>query len=203
MQRSNRVVIEETIRSAQSEVPQAVENDNKAPKLAVKKQLTCAEAEALLREADEALAEAEKLSCTDSAERPQSGPLPGVAATESRGALTITNGTNSDAVAVLFEVPTETPTRAIYVRSGDKATTSGVPAGNYWLRFQLGSNWLVGRRFCAITGTAEFEKVLSFSERERLGSVEYNSIELTLHAVRGGTAKTDKLPNVPLALPQD
>lgn len=118
------------------------------------------------------------------------------------GSLTIKNGSESDAIAVVLDATTHQPRRAIYIRRGEIGLVSSMPVGSYIVRFQLGDTWLESRRFCNISSTSEFEDRIDFTERRSNTGTEFSRVELTLFTVQGGNAPTDTLPNVPLLLPE-
>lgn len=118
------------------------------------------------------------------------------------GSLTIKNGSESDAIAVVLDATTQQPRRAIYIRRGEVGLMSSMPVGSYIVRFQLGDTWLGSRRFCNISSTSEFEDRIEFTERRSDTGTEFSRVELTLFTVQGGNAPTDALPNVPLLLPE-
>jgi len=117
------------------------------------------------------------------------------------GSLTIKNGSESDAIAVVVDAATQRPRRAVYIRRGEVGLMRSMPVGTYILRFQFGDTWLESRRFCNISSTSEFEERIAFTERQSDTGTEFSRVELTLYTVQGGNAPTDTLPNVPLSLP--
>ena len=104
--------------------------------------------------------------------------------------MRVANGTAFDAVTVLIDDVTDTPLRAIFIRTGESGAMTSVPPGRYRLRFQLGSDWLAERRFCKPRGTSEFDGAFNFEEIESDGGTRYSVHEVTLHAVPRGTART-------------
>lgn len=137
----------------------------------------------------------------DDVSAPRSGTEIGGVHKGGLGSLRIKNGSESDAIAVVLDGITREPKRAIYIRRGEAGVMTSMPVGTYRVRFQLGQQWLRSRRFCRISGTSEFEDALDFKERDTGNSTEYSQFELTLYAVVDGNARTDSLPNTPLALP--
>lgn len=117
------------------------------------------------------------------------------------GRLQVANGTDSDAVAVLIDDATETPRRAIFIRSGELGAVTSVPSGRYRLRFQLGTDWLAERRFCRIRGTSEFSSAFDFQEIESDKGTRYSAYEVTLHPVPQGTARTHAVSDSRFELP--
>lgn len=117
------------------------------------------------------------------------------------GSLHIKNGSESEAIAVMVDERTRVPTRAIYIRRGETGILTSIPVGEYRVQFQFGEMWLKSKRFCRISGTSEFENLMQFEERDTGDATEFSRFELTLYTVTGGNARTDDLPNTPLALP--
>jgi len=115
------------------------------------------------------------------------------------GKLSVSNGTDYDAVAVLTE--SDVPRRAIYIRNGETGIMTSIPRGRYQLRFQLGLNWQTDRRFCELKGTSEFLEEFEFDETELGSSIEYSTYEVTLHPVLAGTARTHAIPAGEFELP--
>lgn len=117
------------------------------------------------------------------------------------GRLRVVNGTDYDAVALLVHSATNTPRRAIYIRSRERGIITQVPTGTYRLRFQLGRKWHVRRFFCDVRGTSEFDDPVDFEEIERNDAVEYSTFEVTLHPVALGTARTHPISQLDFQLP--
>lgn len=144
----------------------------------------------------------ESFSCSpESISRPRSSTEIGGKYRGGLGKLKISNGTASDAVAVLLDHLSDLPLRAIFVREGEVGLMTAIPAGVYRLRFQLGTDWLVERRFCQPLTTSEFNEPFAFEERELSEATEYSVYEVTLHTVPGGTAKSHAVPNSAFKLP--
>ena len=116
------------------------------------------------------------------------------------GRLAIHNGTDDAAVAVLVYLSSGRPYRAIYIRPQGRGYFASVAQGQYKLRFQFGNGWLRARRFCDVRGTSEFEQALSFDERvdPNDGGVFYNTFQVTLHGIAGGTARTRPVADIEL-----
>jgi len=133
--------------------------------------------------------------------RPRSGAELGGRHRGGLGRLRVANGTHLDAVAVLIDDATEAPRRAIFIRSGESGAMTSLPPGRYRLRFQVGSDWLVERRFCRVRGTSEFDSAFDFDEVESEGGTRYGAYEVTLHPVPEGTARTHVVPDSRFELP--
>jgi hypothetical protein len=110
------------------------------------------------------------------------------------GRLTIRNGSQNAAYAVLVDLGSGSTHRSMIIRPGEKAAFTKIRAGAYRLRFLQGAGWTgTSRRFCTRLSASEFERPMVFEEIEREDGIEYDQIEVTLHPVAGGTAKTRPL----------
>ena len=116
------------------------------------------------------------------------------------GRLSVSNGSQFDAVAVLLGAANDVPLRAIYIRRDELGVITQLPPGRYRLRFQFGSSWHVSRYFCQVVGTSEFDDQFDFDEVEDSDGVEYKTFEVTLHPVPQGTATTRSIPNTAFQL---
>lgn len=117
------------------------------------------------------------------------------------GRLTIANGTDMDAVAVLVRTYDRKPYRAMYIRAGENGVFTRVARGRYYLRFQFGIDWLRERRFCEIRGISQFTETLDFEEFFDGEAVNYTTFEVTLHPVVGGNARTERISAAEFQLP--
>lgn len=117
------------------------------------------------------------------------------------GRLTISNGTATDAVAVLVRAYDRTPYRAIYIRAGERGVFTRVARGRYYLQFQFGIDWLRERRFCEVRGVSQFVDPLDFKEFYDYDGVTYTTFEVTLHPVADGNARTERIPATQFQLP--
>lgn len=124
-----------------------------------------------------------------------SRPLTGTFFTRSwefgTGELSITNGHDRDAVAVLA-YPSLVVHSAVYIRTGDSFTITGIQDGNYYLYFMLGSDWdgSIGK-FTHDKSFFRFSRSLPFTTTWTDDGYQYTIYELTLHPVRGGNAVTN------------
>jgi len=114
---------------------------------------------------------------------------------EGHGRLKIANGTRSHAVAKLVDPIQERSVHTVLIRSDQEVTVAAIPDGSYRLLFALGKGWnQEQQRFYEPHSFAEFQRRLVYTttERERGGAIyEYSSvIDVTLHPVVGGTART-------------
>ena len=117
-----------------------------------------------------------------------------VGETNGLGELSIDNGQELDAVAVLSDL-NGTPRTAVYIRSNEAFTIAGIPDGAYHLYFSLGEDWdSSSARFTRRTSFFRFEDSLSFKTVPIETGQQYTTWQVTLHAVAGGTAQTDPVP---------
>jgi hypothetical protein len=138
---------------------------------------------------------------SDRSARPKSGGELGGVYRGGHGRLNVENGTQYDAVAILVDDPTNSPRRAVFIRTHESGAITSLPAGDYRLRFQLGSDWLRERRFCQTAGTSEFDSLLNFREKITDEGIDYQAFTVTLHTTVGGTATTHQLPEDEFELP--
>lgn len=139
-------------------------------------------------------------SC-DLALRPRSSAELGGDARGGLGSLTVSNGTECDAVAVLVESTSERAVRAIFIRGRESGIITQVPAADYRLRFQLGRKWQRDRSFCEIASTSEFDRELRFEETEVGREINFARFEVTLHPVPTGDARKHTIPLSAFELP--
>jgi len=114
------------------------------------------------------------------------------------GKLEINNGLSYDAVAKLVVPETEQCIAYFYISAGAVHTLSSIPGGDYRLLFATGEDWDSTKTFFSRPkGVSEFSKRLSFETRRRYeGNYVYNEysvMELTLHPVPQGNAKTHRV----------
>ena len=103
------------------------------------------------------------------------------------GELTIDNGRELDAVAVLSRLD-GTPMTAVYVQSYDRFTITGIQDGTCDLYFALGEDWDSEQAvFTRRTSLYRFEKPLDFVT----SALTYSTWSVTLHGVEKGTARTE------------
>ena len=106
------------------------------------------------------------------------------------GELTIENGRNLDAVAVLTSLG-NAPVESFYIQAGDSFTIKGIQDGIYYVFFSIGEDWDSGAaKFTRKAGFFRFEDLLVFETIAVSGGQEYTVFELTLHPVVGGMAET-------------
>jgi len=112
----------------------------------------------------------------------QTGALNGM------GELTVENGLDLDAVAVLSR---DSWLLAVYVRNNSSHTIGGIPDGNYELFFTLGEDWDAGQaEFTRRRDLSRFEESFPFTST----STTYSIWSVTLHPVPGGTASSEDVP---------
>ena len=123
---------------------------------------------------------------------------------DGKGQLTVSNGTDSHAVAKLVDSQQERSLLTFLIRAGNNVTIPRVPDGSYRLLFALGKGWndekqqfYEGHRY------AEFERSLVFrttqkTEGDRLYEY-YSRLSVTLHRVIDGTAKTNEIAEAEFA----
>jgi len=111
------------------------------------------------------------------------------------GELTIENGLDLDAVAVLSstEEP-EVPLLAVYVQANDSCTTARVSDGTYMLYFAVGEDWdEASKKFTKNAGYNRFEHEFEWKTTRSKYKINYTIWTVTLHPVVGGTAGTESL----------
>jgi len=100
------------------------------------------------------------------------------------GKLTVENGLDLDAVAILSS-PKELkePLAAVYIQSNDSYTIREIKGGTYILYFTLGEDWdSCSEKFTTKTTYKRFGEEFDFAHYD---------YEVTLHPVVGGTAGTE------------
>lgn len=123
---------------------------------------------------------------------------------EGHGRLKIVNGTRLHAIAKLVDPKQEKSVHTVLIRSNQQAAVANIPDGAYRLLFALGKGWSQDRqRFYEANSFAEFQRRLVFttSERQQGDTIyEYHSeMEVTLHPVVEGTAKTTNISEAEFA----
>lgn len=105
------------------------------------------------------------------------------------GELTIVNGRDLDAVAVLTTLD-RSPVSSVYVPAGDSSTVTGIRDGTYYLYFTLGEDWDGAARFTKKARFFRFEDTLTFETTSIPGGWQHSTFRVTLHPVPEGTART-------------
>jgi Tol biopolymer transport system component len=110
------------------------------------------------------------------------------------GELTIDNGRDEDAVAVLVTLDDD-PVLWVYIRAGDAFTITDIPDGLYALYFVIGEGWdREINEFATAVRRARFKDLLAFETTRSATYITYSTITVTLHPVTGGTAVTQDVP---------
>jgi predicted nucleic acid-binding Zn ribbon protein len=108
------------------------------------------------------------------------------------GELKIINGANLDAVAKLIYGGTSVLT--VYIKANSTYTMLDVSDGIYWLVFAQGLDWDPTKKsFKSDTQYSVFEDTFNFVTIEHADAYEYQTFEVTLNPVIGGTAETDDI----------
>ena len=113
------------------------------------------------------------------------------------GEFIIENGTNLDAVMVLFRDGVQK--RAFYIRATKSAALTNIGANSYVGRFMLGTTWSAAEFSCD-QQFLEFVKPIVFIEKTDAGGTTTSRISVTLHTVRGGNARANKVPRFRLGI---
>jgi hypothetical protein len=111
------------------------------------------------------------------------------------GKLEINNGLSYDAAAKLVARLNDECVAYFYIAAGAVHSLAGVPDGNYRLLFAVGEDWdSQTELFSRASGVSEFDRPLAFETRQRNEGnfvyQEYSVMQLTLHPVPEGTART-------------
>jgi hypothetical protein len=113
-----------------------------------------------------------------------------VGSRDGKGQLTVENGLDLDAVAILSGLDEQTLI-AVYVQADDSFTLTGIRDGTYDLYFSLGEDWDSEQaEFTRRVRRSRFEESFSF----RTTATTYTGWTVTLHPVAGGTAETEPVP---------
>lgn len=114
------------------------------------------------------------------------------------GDLTISNGTNTDAIAKLIDIRADASYREVYIRANSSTTIQNIAVGDYELIFSLGQDFAPSlNKFLLNASYSKFDSQLSFEEtKERIGNTirtNYDTYTLTLNTVAGGNAATSRI----------
>ena len=150
-----------------------------------------------------ALPDAETYAATvRPARRLSTGTLLRDSARDSLHDLTIENGNDVDAVAVVT-TSQQSPLISVYVRAGDTFTINGIRSGTYLVFFTLGDDWdSAAGRFTRRARFSRFEEPLTFQTTPVPGGTQYRSVRITFHTVPGGNAETDPVDPSQFPRPQ-
>ena len=113
-----------------------------------------------------------------------------VGATNGSGRLTVDNGLDLDAVAVLSNLNGASMI-AVYIQNNDSFAITGIQDGTYDLYFTLGEDWDSEQaKFTRRKSLSRFDDPFEFSTT----GTTYTVWSITLHTVTGGTAGTEPVP---------
>jgi hypothetical protein len=99
------------------------------------------------------------------------------------GTVLIHNEASMDVVAALTSTDL-TPLIAVYIRSKDTYSLSGIDDGTYSLYFTMGTSWVNSTgRFESTRGLYHFSNPLVFDTTENADDVEYSAYEVNLYEV--------------------
>jgi predicted Zn finger-like uncharacterized protein len=108
-----------------------------------------------------------------------------------RGELEAVNGTQYDACVLLIEKFAERRVRFFFVRSKSSAKTLQLAPGEYRILFATGRSWNRGQqKFTKEAQYFEFDRTLTFEEKQVEGGFVYSQQTVTLNAVPDGNART-------------
>lgn len=114
--------------------------------------------------------------------------------TGGRGALQISNGTNSDAIAKLVDVGTNKTIRLTYIQANSELTVKNIRVGSYILKFSLGNGFIPeSGKFQSSQSFSRFDEILNFSENRVGDRIEWHTFSVTLNKVLYGNAKTSSI----------
>jgi len=105
------------------------------------------------------------------------------------GELTVENGTSNDAVICLNRSDSDVNVTVLgfFVKTGSTAHIHKIPQGTYNVAFTTGLNWVEDKgEFSWHPEYNEFERTFDFSEQRIGGSIQYDSLKVTLHTVPHG-----------------
>lgn len=109
---------------------------------------------------------------------------------DGEGELTITNGTDDDAVIKIINSRTNTSVKEYYVRAHNGYTIRSIPDGTYNLLFSLGKNWdATINKFITCKSFSKFDDSFTFTTTTQ----KYMTYKISLNPVSGGTATTSNL----------
>jgi hypothetical protein len=108
-----------------------------------------------------------------------------------RGKLSISNRTNLDAVARLYDRSTLETVRWFFVKANGSVTVISIPQGDYVLAYTTGLDWVDSEdAFRWNPSYHEFETAINYSEQAETDGIRYHEISVTLHPVMGGNVRT-------------
>lgn len=111
-----------------------------------------------------------------------------------RGALRISNGTSSDAIAKLVDSVTGKTRRLVYIQAYNDATIGSIGTGNYILKFSLGTGYdESAAKFLYSQSFSRFDDALDFREFRTNEGIRWKDFEVTLNPVINGNAQTSSI----------
>jgi hypothetical protein len=112
------------------------------------------------------------------------------------GELTVKNGTNRDAVAMLMhETVAPKVRRYFYVKANSEYAVTDIAKGTYRLAFMTGIDWDAGsRKFLRDAQASQFDELFDFTEEPTPQGTRYSTWTVTLNPVSGGTGRTSPAP---------
>ena len=112
-------------------------------------------------------------------------------ATNGRGSLKVSNGTNQDAYIKLVDLRSDTLVAAFYVKSNSNFTLKQIPDGTYQVLFVLGEDWdSKAKSFTQSKSFVKFDKSLNFTTTQLNNEIHYRAFAITLNPVVGGNTTT-------------
>jgi hypothetical protein len=110
------------------------------------------------------------------------------------GKLSISNRTNLDAVARLYDRSTLETVRWFFVKANGAVTVISIPQGDYVLAYTTGLDWVDSEdAFRWNPSYHEFETAITYSEQSDKSRIQYDEISVTLHTVMGGNVRTKSI----------
>ena len=147
------------------------------------------------RSKEDRLARLEARACSRAKENPpRTSAVLHAPVGDQDGSLRVANGTNHDAAVFLVDGSMNT-VAGVYIQAGATGRLHGIPDGRYEIHYTLGTGWLAGRmRFCEDGSFHAFDVPVTFRTTEESAGdtvwVRKPVLEITLHPVVGGTART-------------
>jgi hypothetical protein len=115
------------------------------------------------------------------------------------GLLTISNGTQFDAVVTLAVA--DDARHSTFIQSGSAAQVKSIADGSYTIYVQQGSGWNNDlKNFTADVKYSKFDTPATFTTKRERDGIQYTTFNITLHAVPGGAAEV--VPVDPAAIPR-
>ena len=110
------------------------------------------------------------------------------------GKLVIKNGSSLHAVAKLVDKNRNVAVYVAFIRANSDYKITSIPDGEYRLLFATGRGWDdIDGKFREGHGASAFEDPLIYKARRVSDGQVYDTIAVTLNAIKGGNAKTEHL----------